>query len=619
MAIRFDNTADYLQRATIVPSSLLFTMMGWFYRSAATGNISGLLRLAEDPGGSSYGALVNASGNLSVYSGIYTAGTALDLDTWYHVALVGDADNITAYLNGVLDIQTPQTFLDPTRIEVGNESESSRHLNGRAAAVKIYDAILSEDEILQEMAQHEPVRSENLNCWLPMVDDTAANCAKDYSGFGRHFTTAGTLTVEDGPPIPWRQGLVRLAFDLLAASPEFARPDGDVSAGSWTTTTLFSKVDEAAADDGDFITSATAPANDTCELSLSNIPDPGVSTGHILRVRRKKTAASSNQMDMRYRILQGTTEIASFTDDTNISDTAFALAERTLSGAQTDAITDYTNLRVEIRANQVNTNPPAPTFVAAGTGVSTATSGAGMSPGLPGGFAADDIHLMIAHNSGNVDFNTPSGWTLISSLTGNNTTAQRVNVWWRRAGGADTAPTLTMASSVTTVRGARIYGFRGCITSGDPWDSGAGAAPTRLNDTATNLVVNTTSITTTIANCTVVFLAAYEDDPNAGTTPSGYSTISRFGTTTGNDMSLWECHKSLSGTGTENPSTTLSGGTSPAGPHCGILIALKPPSNPNVAAQVSWVELEIPGIELTVDEDYPAAFRLRAQRTLLRM
>lgn len=373
--------------------------------------------------------------------------------------------------------------------------------------------------------------------------------------------------------------------------PQFARPDGDESTGSWTATTLFSKVDESSADDGDFITSASGPSNDTCELSLSDVTDPVSSSGHILRVRRKKSASSGNQIDMRYRLLQGASEIAAWTDDTNISESAFSTIERTLDGTQTDSITNYTDLRVEIRANQNTQAPSAPTFTAAGTAANTATASTGISPGLPASFQANDIFIMVAHHSSNTDFNDPSGWTRITALTGNNTSAQRVVAWWRRAQVGDTAPSVT-ASTSTAVRIARIYGFRGCITTGDPWDSSAG--PTR-SPNAASASISSTSITTAVANCIVAFFGAYEDDPTTASQPGGYAPIGVSGTTTGNDAMLCGFYKQISGTSTENPSTTVSGGTFTNSVNTGLMIALKPEPFPDIAAQVSWVEFQVPG------------------------
>ncbi|MGH6718760.1 MAG: hypothetical protein ACREER_05530 [Alphaproteobacteria bacterium] len=128
---------------------------------------------------------------------------------------------------------------------------------------------------------------------------------------------------------------------------QFARPDSDIAVGLWTATPLWSKIDEATADDADLITSSNNSTSDICELGTSNVTDPAVSTGHIVRYRYKKSAAGGHTVNLRTRLLQGATQIASWTHN-NISET-FADATQTLSGAEADSITDYTNLRLEFQ------------------------------------------------------------------------------------------------------------------------------------------------------------------------------------------------------------------------------------------------------------------------------
>lgn len=223
----------------------------------------------------------------------------------------------------------------------------------------------------------------------------------------------------------------------------------------------------------------------------------------------------------------------------------------------------------------VQPSGPAPTFVAAGTAASSATSGAAISPGLPSGWQADDVHLMVAHVSANTDFVDPAGWTRINGLTGNNTTAQRVVTWGRRAQAGDTAPSLAMASASNAVRIARIYGFRGAYQTGAAWDV------LSIRGNAASAVIATNAITTEVPNCTVLFIGAYEDDPTAASTPTGYTPIGVAGTALGNDAMLVAFYKQLTGVGTENPSTTVSGGTFANSPSGGLLVALKPrPASP---------------------------------------
>lgn len=126
---------------------------------------------------------------------------------------------------------------------------------------------------------------------------------------------------------------------------QFGRPASDVAAGSWTTTPLWSKINEVVADDTSFITDAAAGG--VAEVGLSSVVDPLSSTGHIIRVRAKRGASAGTQLAV--ALYQGATQIAAFTQASLT--TAFVTYTFTLSGAQADAITDYTNLRFRLQGN----------------------------------------------------------------------------------------------------------------------------------------------------------------------------------------------------------------------------------------------------------------------------
>lgn len=128
---------------------------------------------------------------------------------------------------------------------------------------------------------------------------------------------------------------------------QYARPDSDVSAGSWTASSgsdLYAMVDETSYSDSDYVSAIRADT--TCELGLSNVTDPVSSSGHVLRVRHLKTGAGV--MGTCAAILkQGATTIATM----SCTPGSVQTQELTLSGAEADAITDYNDLRVALTAD----------------------------------------------------------------------------------------------------------------------------------------------------------------------------------------------------------------------------------------------------------------------------
>lgn len=210
--------------------------------------------------------------------------------------------------------------------------------------------------------------------------------------------------------------------------------------------------------------------------------------------------------------------------------------------------------------------------VGAGTAVYTATNGATLTPTLPTGWAADDIHILIAHRSDNTAMTSLANWTQISAA--NNTTGQRVEVWARRAVGGDGNPTITFGTS-TVVRGARIIGIRGV-------DTGLTLSSIQLSrsNNAASATVTFATLTPTPANTLILALYAYEDDPTQATPLSLGNGLAISTSALGNDMALgwgavgWPSASSATGAQT----STVSGGTFANSPNVGILIALPPAS-----------------------------------------
>lgn len=150
---------------------------------------------------------------------------------------------------------------------------------------------------------------------------------------------------------------------------QYATPDADITDGAWldevgSAVNLYDGLTPdtpgaiGAGDDTDYIESDLAPSASACAFGLSNVEDPVSSTGHIMRWRRGKNAAGGSNINLTVELRQGYTGegaqgtlINTFADNT-IPD-AFTTTSDTLSGAEADAITDYTDLQVRFVATQV--------------------------------------------------------------------------------------------------------------------------------------------------------------------------------------------------------------------------------------------------------------------------
>jgi len=182
-------------------------------------------------------------------------------------------------------------------------------------------------------------------------------------------------------------------------------------------------------------------------------------------------------------------------------------------------------------------------FVSAGT--------FGITPGIPAGTAANDILVLVT--MGDVTGQL-AGWTVKTNVT-------HLHVQWKRATGSDTTNAIGWP--------ARIYAFRGCTTSGDPFNvAGSTGAGSFVNATAA-------AITPNVDNAMVLFvLGAMNVDsgtgaaltignPSAGPALSagGSSTVTNGGGTDVEGCGLWYGLKTPAGTtATETTNLTVSTG-----------------------------------------------------------
>jgi len=137
--------------------------------------------------------------------------------------------------------------------------------------------------------------------------------------------------------------------------PQFERPDADTTLGNFTdqaggAVNIFATIDEATADDADFIRSPTSPISEVYVCRLSDAVDPALSTGHIMRMRTSTDLANQETLDFTQQLRQ--TYVSEGSQGTliasqqrlGVNSTTWTTSTYTLSAAEADAITDYTAL-----------------------------------------------------------------------------------------------------------------------------------------------------------------------------------------------------------------------------------------------------------------------------------
>lgn len=138
---------------------------------------------------------------------------------------------------------------------------------------------------------------------------------------------------------------------------QFARPDSNVTQASFTGG--FAEIDEASPSDADFAWGTDNTAAEL-EVGLGNVTDPALSTGHTFRYRIAKTNdgvvdGAGSSCTVTARLMQGATQIA--TDTAKTATGTWTQYAYTLSSGEADAITDYTDLRLEFLTSASGGNP----------------------------------------------------------------------------------------------------------------------------------------------------------------------------------------------------------------------------------------------------------------------
>lgn len=145
---------------------------------------------------------------------------------------------------------------------------------------------------------------------------------------------------------------------------QFARPTLDKSRDNWFDETLtiiadlYTRVNEAIANDATYIQSALSPTNDTMVLQLSYLIDPVVNTGHIVRYRYRKDQDTGDTISLTVQLIQGYINemnlgtLISQKVQSDIGGTAWIAGTFILTDAEALTITNYGDLFIRFIANK---------------------------------------------------------------------------------------------------------------------------------------------------------------------------------------------------------------------------------------------------------------------------
>ena len=126
-----------------------------------------------------------------------------------------------------------------TQITLGNyDTDTGNGIDADFAAIKFWDASLTDAELMLEAYSLRPRRTADLNRWSPGFHSVLADAIKDYSGNGRDWSQYGTNAVADGPPVGWGAPIWIPQYTVSSGIPVLSSP----SMSSITATTAVPRV-----------------------------------------------------------------------------------------------------------------------------------------------------------------------------------------------------------------------------------------------------------------------------------------------------------------------------------------------------------------------------------------
>jgi len=217
MSVRTNASGDYLQRIATLPVVTNFTICGWA-RAKAINNAwqyiagleddtssaghwcllgwrvtSKLLHIAADVGGA--GLYTNFTRQPTVdewfFFALTRAGNAADTDYKGYISRATDTDF------EIIAIGSAMSGFTTANLQFMNNS-FGEWTDGNIAHLRVWDAVLSEAELLSERNSATVVRTANIHLIYRLATATDTN---DISGNAKNPTIGGSLTDDTDPPI----------------------------------------------------------------------------------------------------------------------------------------------------------------------------------------------------------------------------------------------------------------------------------------------------------------------------------------------------------------------------------------------------------------------------------
>jgi hypothetical protein len=386
-------------------------------------------------------------------------------------------------------------------------------------------------------------------------------------------------------------------------------PSSDVVVNSWTTdgggsTNLYATIDETAASDTDYVQSPAAPtAGQYYAAGLQASSDPLSSSGHIVHYRYQKNV-SGGAVDLTVDLRQGASIVIASWTHTDIG-SSWTTQNQTLSGAEADSITDYSDLRLRFTPSLVTPDAvPAKVADRASANLNTGVTTVDL---VLSGLTVGNYLIIRSAADNSISGGLPQSFTLsnqsgtpIDTATGQ--TFQQNN----DPGAASAGVTCNVGiAKITAVSGTVRITYGGSVVQAcvaEEW-SGIHATtpvvgtPVGANATTSTNLASLADASVALGN--VVYGAMAAEGPSSDTytqdadsTNGTWSNLTKVGTTSGTaiaNQTTYGGYKVVTAAGGQTYNPTISPGRDSAG----LILELAAEVS-TIRTQVSWANLELP-------------------------
>ncbi|WP_135612759.1 hypothetical protein [Methanococcoides sp. AM1] len=204
----------------------------------------------------------------------------------------------------------------------------------------------------------------------------------------------------------------------------------------------------------------------------------------------------------------------------------------------------------------------------------------------PASLQADDIIVALIYTGGAIGCTTPSDWTLAKEIS----TPPNLQLFWKRSTGSESGTQLFSGASNDQIMGA-MSAFRGCITTGSPFDDG-------FTNSGTDDTMEVSLTTAPDVNDCMILACYGMDDDNTKQSMTGGWTEAYYYPTDYYTDSVISLQYKLQTTAQTESNVTLD--VSASAPWEAIIIPLKP--EPEVDKTVASI------YDMLLDDDSSASY-----------